>query len=325
MQLLVPNETEARAGLRAVKTVLTCHAPINPIEARLLDAAQTHILRRRFDVEMLPVIEPLELASIVQRPALREQLITAMIVCSFASGDASEAQVEHIGRFAEALSVAAPALEDLRRLVRKQLAMLRFDIIRHMYIGENLAKIWEDKGFRGILEIVGGLRGWREDPELAARYQALGELPRGTLGREYFEHCREGGFPLPGERYSAIEGIAVHDMAHVLGGYGTDPDGEMQVAAFTAGFRRKQSLYIMMFVLCQFDLGVHMVPVAAPELGNLDPDKFMRALVRGSQMKVDLFDEWDHWEVVAEPLDELRERYGITPRPSSTHGTTQAL
>lgn len=311
MQLVVPNETEGRAGLRAVKTVLTCQAPLNPIEERLLDAAQTHILRRRFDVDALPPIEPAELTATIERPVLREQLVTAMIVCSFASGDASEAQVELIGRFAAALSVDQPALEDLRRLVHKQLAMLRLDIIRHMYIGEQLARLWEDEGFLGIVKAIGGMRGWREDPALAARYQALEELPRGTLGREFFEHCREGGFPLPGERYAIIEAIAVHDMAHVLGGYGTDPEGEMQVAAFTAGFRREQSLYIMMFVLCQFDLGIHIAPVATPEFGNLDPDKFMAALVRGSQMKVDLFDDWSHWDVIDQPLDELRERYGI--------------
>lgn len=311
MKLIVPNPTEAEAGLRAVKTVLTCQAPLNPIETRLLEAAQTHILRRRFDVEALPAIEPGELAAIVTRPQVREQLITAMIVCSFASGDASEAQVELIERFGAALSVEQPALADLRRLVRKQLARLRLDIVRHMYIGDALAEIWNDKGFRGLLEIVGGLKGWHEDPELAARYRALGELPRGTLGREYYEHCRQGGFPLPGERFAAIEGIATHDMAHVLGGYGTDPASEMQVAAFTAGFRREQSLYIMLFVLCQFDLGLQIVPVAAPELGTLDPDAFMAALVRGSRMKVDLFGDWDYWAVVDRPLDELREEYGI--------------
>ncbi len=312
MQLVLPTEAEARAGLRAVKTVLTCQSPLNPIETRLLDAAQTHVIRQRFDVEALDVIDPAELAATIERPALREQIVTAMIVSSFASGDASEEQVVRIGEFARALAVEQPALDDLRRLVRKQLAALRIDIIRHMYIGDRLAEIWEDAGVRGLLRIVGNLRGWREEPELAARYQALERLPAGTLGRVFYDHCRASGFSLPGERYGAIEGMVVHDMAHVLGGYGTDPAGEMQVAAFTAGFRREQSLYIMLFVLCQFDLGVQMVPVAAPELGNLDPDAFMRALVRGSQMRVDLFDDWDYWEVVHEPVDVLRERYGLS-------------
>jgi len=311
MKLVVPTQTEARAGLRAVKTVLTCQSPLNPIETRLLEAAQTHIIRQKFDLEALMPIEPAEVAAAIERPTVREQIVTAMIVSSFTSGDANEQQVELIGRFAEALGVDQPAVVDLQRLVRKQLAMLRIDIIRHMYIGEELAAVWEDEGFRGLLKIVGNVKGWREDPEMATRYQALGELPLGTLGRTFYDHCRERSFPLPGERYGVIERMAIHDMAHVLGGYGTDPAGEMQVAAFTAGFRREQSLYIMLFVLCQFDLGIQVAPVAEPEFGNLEPDAFMRALVRGSQMNVDLFDDWDFWAVIAEPLDELRERYGI--------------
>lgn len=311
MQLTVPNETEARAGLRALKTVLTCTAPLNPIETRLLDAAQAHILRRRFDLDALSRIEPDELAAVFERPALRQQIVNAMIVASFVSGDASEVQVEMIGRFAAALGVEPEGLDNVRRLVRKQLAMLRYDVLRHMYIGERIAEIWHDKGFLGILEVVGNLRGWREEPELAARYQALAALPPGTLGREFYDHCRGNGFPLPGERYGVIERMVAHDMAHVLGGYGTDPAGEMQVAAFTAGFRREQSLYIMMFVLCQFDLGIHIAPVAPPELGMFEPDAFLRALIRGSKMSVDLLGDWDYWEVIGEPVEVLRQRYGI--------------
>lgn len=312
MRLLVPNPTEARAGLRALKTVLTVQAPLNPIETRLLEAAQTHILRQHHDLESLPIITPEALAEVFRERDLRVQLVNAMVIVSFASGDANEAQVEQIAAFAQALDIAPPALETLRRLIHKQLALLRYDILRHMYIGERIAEIWEDRGVRGILGVIGNLRGWNEDPALAARYQALGKLPEGTLGRAYFEHCRRGGFALPGERYGVIERMVVHDMAHVLGGYGSDPASEMQVAAFTAGFRREQSLHIMLFVLCQFDLGVQMVPVAAPELGTLDPDAFMRALVRGSRMNLDLFDGWDYWAVVDQPLSSLRERYGIT-------------
>ncbi len=101
-------------------------------------------------------------------------------------------------------------------------------------------------------------------------------------------------------------------MAHVLGDYGTDPSGEMQVAAFSAGFRKEQTASILLFVLCQFDLGVRMTPVAKAEVGNLDPDLFLAALVRGSRMNVDLLsDGWSYWPVIAEPVEALRERYGI--------------
>ncbi|MEM7155115.1 MAG: hypothetical protein AAF799_19870 [Myxococcota bacterium] len=311
MELVIPEPHEAHAGLRAIKTVLTCEAPLNPIETKLLEAAQTHILRHQVDLEALSPIAPAELAQAVTRPEVRAQLVRGMVIGSFASGDANETQLELIGTFAAALGVEPPALEELRRLVHKQLATLRFDVLRKMYIGQAIGSIWDDEGFRGIMKVIGSFRGWREEPELAARYQAMGELPLGTLGREFYEHCRRHEFPLPGERFCGPELMVRHDMAHVLGGYGSDPEGEMQVAAFTAGFRREQSMHILLFVLCQFDLGIQMVPVAAPEFGNLDADLFLRALARGARMNLDLFD-WDYWAVIEQPVTALRERYGIT-------------
>ncbi|EDM76205.1 hypothetical protein PPSIR1_07628 [Plesiocystis pacifica SIR-1] len=312
MELTRPTESEARAGLRAIKTVLTLEAPINPIEAKLIAAAQRHVLRSQVDVDALAPIEPAELAALVTRSGVREQLMTGMIVAAFTSGDARPRQVEAIEAFRAALDVDLPELADLRLLIEGRLTLLRFDVLRRMYIGEALGEIWRSEGVRGLVDRLARFRGWREEPELAARYLALGELPEGTLGRAYFDHCREGGFAFPGERYGAPEAIAVHDMAHVLGDYGTDAAGELRVAAFTAGFRkREQTLSILLFALAQFDLGVAMVPVAEPELGNLDAEAFLEAFARGAGMRVDLFDGWDMWAVVDQPLEVLRERYGI--------------
>ena len=139
------------------------------------------------------------------------------------------------------------------------------------------------------------------------------DSPEGTLGRAFYHHCHDNGFAFPGEPHGPPEMIVIHDMAHVLGGYGTDPGGEFEVAAFSAGFRRAQSASILLFVLCQFDLGVHVAPVTAPQIGHLDPDRLLAAMVRGSRMNIDLFDGWDPWPVIDQPLEALRAQYGITP------------
>ncbi len=312
MELHLPTTHEARAGLRAVKTVLTLEAPLNPIEVKLIAAAQRHVLRSDVDIDALEPITPTDLREAVTRPEIRAQILAGVVVATFASGDARRSQLEAIESFRAALRVELPELKDLRLLVERRLTLMRYDIIRRMYIGEGLAKLWRSEGVRGLVSKLAMFRGWREDPALAARYHALRELPAGTLGRELFEHFRRGGFALPGERFGAPEMIVVHDMVHVLSGYGIDPAGELQVAAFTAGFRsREQSLPILLFVLAQFDLGIPMVPVASPEFGNLDADAFLAAYVRGSKMTVDLFEGWDMWAVIDHPVRELRRRYGI--------------
>ena len=69
-----------------------------------------------------------------------------------------------------------------------------------------------------------------ENPGLAARYQALEKLPRGTLGREYVEFVRTSKFALPGEPNAAPEVVLFHDCLHVLGGYDTTSIEETQIA-----------------------------------------------------------------------------------------------
>jgi AraC-like DNA-binding protein len=312
MQIIQPTSDEAEAGLRALASILRM-GTLNAIESRLLDAVQRHILKTRFDVSRLETIEPWELARRVERPAIREQLAMAMVVLSFASGTASTRHLDAIQSYVSALGVSVRELKDLRLLVERRVASLRFDILRHMYIGDRVAALYEDEGFLGILRALGGVRGLVEQPAIAAKYRALGRLPLGTLGRGYYEYAIRNHFPFPGERGGAPEMILPHDLAHVLSGYDTDPAGEMQVAAFTAGFRREQTAAILLFVLCQFDLGVKMVPQSAPEIGTLDPDPFFAAFVRGSKMSVDLFGDWDFWPVLAERVDVLRVRYGIEP------------
>ncbi|MCB9795750.1 MAG: hypothetical protein H6741_23900 [Alphaproteobacteria bacterium] len=311
MQLVRPSAQEAEAGLRALKVILSSDGALNPIERKMLEASQRYVLSTAFDLDALPPITPEALGEAITRPAVREQLAGAFVIHSVASGEAGPAQLEAVEAFSAGLGVRAREVDDLRLYAQRRYAMLRFDVLRHMYIGEELGRIWHDEGLRGILTLMGTFAGKLEDPTLAARYVALGELPRGTLGREYFQHCRDNGFPLPGERHSGPELMALHDIAHVLGGYGTDPAGELQVAAFSAGFRGEQSLSILLFVLCQFDLGVQTAPVAAPEIGLLDPDLFVAALARGSRMTVDLFDGWDRWAAMPRPVAELRAEYGI--------------
>ncbi|MCB9791363.1 MAG: hypothetical protein H6741_01435 [Alphaproteobacteria bacterium] len=313
MDFVRPTPEEAEAGLRAIKVILSSDGVLNPIERQMMNASQRHLLGTTLDLDALAPITPEALGAAVTRPAVREQLAGAFVLHSIASGEAGPAQLEAVEAFSAGLGVRAREVDDLRLYAQQRYAMLRFDVLRHMYIGEEIGRIWRDEGALGLLRTLGGFAGKRSEPALAARYVALGALPEGTLGRAYFHHCRDNGFPLPGEPHAGPELMARHDLAHVLGGYGTDPDGELQVAAFTAGFRESQSLSILLFVLCQFDLGVQTAPVADPEIGLLKPDLFLAALARGARCTVDLIGDWDYWAVVDQPVQALRERYGITP------------
>ena len=155
--------------------------------------------------------------------------------------------------------------------------------------------------------------GQYENAELAARYRALEQYPAGSLGRAYWEYCRKNGFALPGEKDGAPEQILFHDCVHLLSGYGTAPEEEVQVACFSAGFQRRDPFTFILFVLLQFHMGIRMTPITEARTGFFDPEKTMIALQRGAAMNVDLNNGWDYWPAMGEQVEELRRRYNILP------------
>jgi ubiquinone biosynthesis protein Coq4 len=80
----------------------------------------------------------------------------------------------------------------------------------------------------------------RADPALVAKHEALGSLPKGTLGRGYFEIYKTNGYAFPGDPKGVNSAFArPHDSTHVISGYDTTPLGEILVSTFAAGMHPK--------------------------------------------------------------------------------------
>ncbi|AUX38587.1 MULTISPECIES: hypothetical protein [Sorangium] len=146
-----------------------------------------------------------------------------------------------------------------------------------------------------------------EDPEVAGRFRGLEHLPEGTFGRELWKHCRAKGVPLPGEPRGLPLNGAVHDMIHLLSGYDITSWEEMLATAFSLGFMftRKARNYAPRR---------HLTVLPVRILASLVPiRRVQRAIRRGEAMTVDLFGDWDPWEVMEMPLEEIKRNYNITP------------
>jgi hypothetical protein len=202
---------------------------------------------------------------------------------------------------------------------------LRLDLARRFWLREKVKEIWKSERLKGLYKFVRGMLGRYEDAELALRYQALQHYPLGSLGRSYWEYCRANGFPLPGEKGGAAEQVLFHDCAHVLSGYGTTPDEEVQVACFSAGFQRRDPWTFVFFVLLQFHVGIRLTPITAARTGFFDPVKAMIAIRRGAAMTVDLNNGWDFWPVMGEQVEELRRRYNILPADAFLPGVREMV
>jgi tellurite resistance protein len=313
MKLLNPPVEIAYAGLRALKTVAIVDGELHALERRFLEAVQRSILKTDFDVaELLPIV-PEQLAAAVMSAEFRERILSACIIMAMIDGELSSAEGSLLEQYARAFEISSHALTDVKRLIDRNLTVARIDIARRSFLGQRGRAYLAAQGVRGLARTMRSLLGI-ENRGLAARYQALADLPRGTLGREYFEFVRASGFSLPGEKNGAPEVIVFHDCLHVLAGYGTSSLEETQIASFQSGVLRKDPVFGLMFMLAQFHLGVQITPVTAAEKLAADPQLMLEAFVRGTKVSRDLCVDWVPQSDFARSVDELRREYNIVPR-----------
>jgi hypothetical protein len=297
-------------------TVATLDGPLNAEERSVLEAGQ-RFSGADCDLDALSTIEPDELAAAFAGDAhLRWQLTCALSLMSMVDAAPSSDESALVDRYARALGVENDMVETLKKVTAEHLWLARIDIYRRFWGREHIKWKIEREGWRGLTETVRALRRKEENPALTARYRALGELPAGTLGREYVRFIEDSGFSFPGELGHGPEIIAQHDMAHVLGGYGSDSREEMCVAFFSAGFRQKDPMTFVLLGLFQLHLGIGTMPGQPVDTGALDMRACMEALQRGAAMNLDLSGPWDFWAVIDHPVASLRAQYGIPPRSS---------
>ncbi len=314
-----PPPEIARAGLRALRAVAAADGIVGTLEHDLLSAVQRNILHTDFDIASLDAITPAQLAAEVAEPALRERIIGGSVLMALIDGEPSKSELALVASYAQALQVSMSVLTNLKRLTHDRLLIARFDIARRSFIGQKVKERIANEGLRGMAHVLKTMR--LGDADVAARYQQLESLPEGTLGREYARFIRGNGFAFPGEDGGAPELILFHDCTHVLGGYGTTPIEEVQVAVFSAAFRKQDPFAMVLFAMAQFHLGLQVTPAAAPEKMVVEPELMMGAIARGAQVNTDLSDNWDPWHGDFEvTVDELRRRYNILPRSADTAG-----
>lgn len=322
MDFLKPGPELAPYELRAMTMVTrAARSGLARPQRAMLDAAQQLVLETALDVETLLPIEAEELASHFDDSAQARQLIRLMVAMSLADGPPSEEQVALVSSFAAALNVREPAVKVVGHLAKNRLLLFRLSFARRSHVRIYLRNTYRLLG--GVVPVIKALLRFRgvigEDSELAARFHALGNLPKETLGHHFYRHCKDLGLPFSGEKGGFPLGALYHDFTHVLAGYDTSPEGEMKAAAFQAGFTQHEAdFFTALFAIVIHTAGINLAPFPMPVVlgrigqGSLALD-VLHALQRGAAMKVDLGNNWDFWEYVELPIEVARERLGVPP------------
>lgn len=306
MDIRVFSPDELRAVLRALRNVAVADAGFSDSERALVEGI-AHIHGVNLAADTLLPITPDELARVVTDPHSRKRAVQVAIVMSLVEGTPSPRTEWAVQKLAAALDVSDEGLAVLYEISHGHAMSARLDMLRR--VRRFMTNVEGAPSFWQVLSAVMGVGGG--DAEMAARYQALEHCAPGTLGRAFYDHFRDNGFKLPGEPGSVP--LVFHDLGHVLSGYGTDPQSEIQQAAFQAGFVREDGFTFLLFGILQFHLGLRITPVAKGFHHLFDVPRVLEALRRGAGCKVDLVSGYDLFADKDRALEEVRAELGIDP------------
>lgn len=306
----ISNE-EAYASLRAMATCARADGELSAIEEDTLRVA-AKLLGVSCDPDHLADIPVDELARVFPEPARRERVVQAMILMALMDGDVTQAEVALARTYASELGVDEPRVANLGHVAEGRLRTLWLDLARRSFARPIFERTLREKGPMGVWKIVGPMVGLAQDPTLARKYIALGELPEGTFGRAYFRFIVENELGFPGEGIVAEEGVW-HDLAHVLAGYDTTPHGEVSVVSFIAGTAREDPFFWLFSIALQFHLAIRVSPYSEGATGHFLPEVVAPALLRGLRVTKDLSRAWDPFPHFARPLRDVRAELGVPP------------
>ncbi|HKA92009.1 MAG TPA: hypothetical protein VKE22_30305 [Haliangiales bacterium] len=311
MDIAVFRPHELPVALGAVRGV---DPQPTPMQDRFLEVVG-RLHRVTIDPRSLPAPSPRHTAETISDPHRRKRLLQLAMVMTTIDGSVARTSAEKVSQLAAALGVDERGVKTLHKMAAHQDTLARLDLLRRVG-GRLVGSAWRDERWSGVRKVLAaGFAGGVEEVALARRYNRLGLLPEGSFGRALWQHWVERDFSMPGQRNGIPEIAIFHDLGHVLAGYDTDPVGEIQQAAFQAGFVRNDGFMFLFFAIAQFHLGLKITPIAEAEVGKLDIEKVMTALARGAACTVDLSDHWDFWPHLPRPLEEVRAELEIPPLP----------
>jgi hypothetical protein len=274
------------------------------------------------DVDHETALEPAELAAALSDPALRRLTVTLLVTMEFVTHGLPEELDASVREYAAALGIKEPLVRAAHALAERHVVEMYADIQRHSWythetarraLGGHVAEL-----FRSKIAALGG----PGDERIAARWRALEHCPAGTWGRAVFDFYGMHGFTFPGEHDSIRSVGAEHDWVHVLAGYETDPEGEIDVFAFiAASMGNEEGLAMFASTLGLFQNGtIHRIAGKKITIATADtlelpgaPARLADAFRRGGETNTDVLD-LDHFAWKDVGLDEACRRLNVLPK-----------
>ncbi|MBM5790304.1 MAG: hypothetical protein FJ053_00845 [Cyanobacteria bacterium M_surface_10_m1_298] len=259
----------------------------------------------------LPPQLPLGLSDLIRDQRQRQETMQLFTLLAFLEPELETQKVALLKQLAEELEIEPAVMADLEEVCRGHVLKAFGDLYRRTFRELN-----HDSTLQGYARFILPMLGLGIDQRHQERYAALEFSAPGSLGQSLHHYYEQNGFPYPGSRQGLpYDYVATHDVHHVIGGYATDPDGELQVLAFSMGLFPDHALLIAIPALLQFQMGIAdpLAGSVAPKLKDqLQAPAFASALQRGSEVIGPIRDlHWDFWTWIDRPLEDVRQDLNV--------------
>ena len=294
------------------------------LQWQMLDAIVHDVLGSDLEPRKVAPVSPAELAASIVQPSARLVTLHLMITLAFVRHPEPRQIGEAIDEYAAALAVDEPMVRAAHELAEQHAALMYLDIERNCeFTEETIHRALHGHLWR-VLRNKLAYAGIAPDRAIAERWQALDGCAEGSWGHEVARFYHEHQFLYPGERHGISEVGARHDWVHVLADYDATPEGEIDVFAFIAASMpdpRGFTQFVMTLGLFQ-NGSIRHVAGKRVRLARTDTlaapgavTRWADALRRGALCTVDVMNV-DHFALKEEPLEGVRERFGILPKTS---------
>jgi len=330
VNLVPPDAAEAQTIADGVASAAAAPGGLLPVQRSLIMAMTAAMTGHTVTLDDRPVLSPTEFATAVARRTLpfRARMVQYMVLCALLLHPIPEEVADNVASYARELEVEEGMVRVAGEFAHGSLGLAAVDFVRNGYEGT-----WNEEASSAAVHSSRVLQdAWEfsvSDPELAAQWAALEHLPPDSIGRGVWEMYQSRGFTFPGAPGSAPPLLAQHDWVHVLGGYGTTVESEVEVFGLIARANDDMHAFsLLAMVISLFETGylARGAGLFESSPGHFSSDERMAvrladAMVRGARCHDDVtgsdsidFLQMDWFAVAHQSCDELRERFHLTPK-----------
>lgn len=290
----------------------------------LMEATFESMTGHKIDCAELPFVDAQTNAENLGPRAemFRMRMVHMMVLSALVLQPLPPEVAEQVAEYSRELGIDDQLLASVAEFATSDKALAAVDFERNGYTAN-----WSEERSAALHSDAHGWDAADDDPRLAERWAALGDLPSGTLGRLVHDFYQARGFAFPGSPGSAPPLLAQHDWVHVLAGYGTKVEAELEVFAFIARANDDpRGFSLLAMVVSLFETGYLSEGAGLFEAfpGQLSQDGMtvrigdaMRrgALSHGADGRPDVdFMNVDWFELAELPLREVQDMFGLVDK-----------